>query len=185
MLSEPNTKGDVAIKCFTNGNLHITGVKTIQRALEISEMFCCFLELTQGGTGVDDWFEITNFNVQLINAHFSFDVGLGGLNLSMLFKLLLNKTEHASFYNNERHAGVMIKILMENMKSVSIIVFDSGNVLICAFCDDEEYLIAFNFIIGFLTKHWTLVWTPSKVVKHKKSTKTLSGFDYGKYLILK
>ncbi len=185
MLSELATKGEVAIKCFTNGNLHITGVKSIERAFEISEMFCAFLELAQGGTGIDDWFQITSISIQMINAHFSVNVGSGGFNLDKLFKLLLNETEHMTLYNNERHAGVIIKVLLDNMRSVSIIVFDSGNVLVCAFCDDKEYLIAFEFVVDFLRKHWDHIWIPVKVSTSKKPLRTNSGFDYGKYLILK
>lgn len=184
-LNIPDTKGVVSVKCFTNGNLHITGVKSIRMALTVAESFCMFFSLIDDAESIVPSYSVQDFTVQLINAHFALDVENGGLKLDKLFKLLLEKTEHLSMYNSDRHAGVMVKMLMDNMKTVTIIVFDTGNILICAFCSSEEYLLAWQFITSFISKHWRQIWSDRKLPHKHVSAKKKSGFDYGKYIILK
>jgi pentatricopeptide repeat protein len=93
-------------------------------------------------------------------------------------------------YNNERHAGVIIKLLLDNMRTISIIVFDSGNILICALCESSEFKTAFRFINEFIIRHWDDVWNSIKIDKryeHKSLDKgrKRKRFDYGSYLLMK
>lgn len=191
-VEDTKKKGVVSIKCFTNGSLHITGVKTINSAIMISKAFCILYDIVHGGSGDKDalLYTIVSFNVQLINSHFSIDVGDGCIILDKLFRLLLSNTEHMCMYNSERHAGVLIKILLNNMRYVSIIVFDTGNILVSAFCDEQEFTLAWNFVIDFLSKYWNEIWIDTKInvdtkVGRGKKMKRGEGFDYGKYIVLK
>lgn len=182
-------KGVVSIKCFTNGSLHITGVKTINSAIAISKAFCILYDIVHGSSE-DALYQIVSFKVQLINSHFSIDVGDGCISLDKLFRFLLSNTEHMCMYNSERHAGVLIKILLNNMRYVSVIVFDTGNILVSAFCDEEEFTLAWNFVIDFLSKYWNDIWIDTKIqvdmkVGRGKKMKQGKGFDYGKYIVLK
>lgn len=181
--------GCLAIKCFTNGSIHITGAKTLERASEVAESFSIYYELVYGGDGLSGVFPIIGFDVQLINAHFAFHLHDGKLDLDILFQLLLKETEHATFYNTARHAGVIHKMLMENMKTISVIVFDSGNVLVCGFCTGDELTTAYTFITSFVEKHWTSIWTSGqqkrKDVSNKPVSRKRGHFDYGSYLVLK
>jgi pentatricopeptide repeat protein len=81
-------------------------------------------------------------------------------------------------------------MMMESMKKVSIILFESGNVLICAFCNGNDFTEAFKFITSFTEKHWSLIWTPNKkekktATKEKSVSRKRGHFDYGSYLVLK
>lgn len=173
----------VAIKCFKNGSLHITGVRTVQRALTIAQAFCVYYDLVASCN-----YSVTDFDVQMTNVHFSFDVDQGRFNLSEVFNIVLSSTEHECMYNNERHAGVIIKYLCQTLKKISIIIFESGNLLICAFCTSEEYKEAWDFITGFMNENWSKMFSldvPMKSVKRTKSNHNDNAFDYGKYLVLK
>lgn len=181
-VSMRDCKGSVSVKCFSNGSLHITGVKSASAAITIARSFCMFFALVNNG---EVRHNIHEFSVQLINAHFPFDISVGSLRLDVLFKLLLNESEHLCMYNSERHAGVMIKILTDNMKTVTTIVFDTGNVLICAFCNCEDYVAAWTFVTTFIMCHWREVWSPHRLLNASKGKKKAGGFDYGKYLVLK
>jgi TATA-box binding protein (TBP) (component of TFIID and TFIIIB) len=188
-VDDTKKKGIVSIKCFTNGSLHITGVKTINSAIAISRAFCILYDIVHGSSE-DALYQIVSFKVQLINSHFSIHVGDGCIVLDKLFRLLLANTEHMCMYNSERHAGVLIKILLNNMRYVSIIVFDTGNILVSAFCDEEEFTLAWKFVIDFLSKNWNEIWIGTKVqivskVGRGKKMKRGEGFDYGKYIVLK
>jgi TATA-box binding protein (TBP) (component of TFIID and TFIIIB) len=177
----------VAIKCFKNGSLHITGVRSIERAITIAQVICAFYELIHEEEHEAPSYTIKSFDVQLVNAHFSIDVADGNLRLQEMFHILLRESQHMCMYNNERHAGVIIKFLTESMRTLSIILFESGNVLICAFCDKAEYLEGWQYVTHFLNSHWEAIWSPVKLGSHSTKTKVLSssgGFDYGKYIVL-
>lgn len=196
--NNPHSK-KVAIKCFKNGSLHITGVRSIERAITIAQVMCAFYELmhelhspaTQASqASQDSTYTIKNFDVQLVNTHFTVDVGNGHLRLQNILNVCLKESQHLCMYNNERHAGVIIKYLTESMRNLSIIVFESGNVLICAFCDCDEYLEAWRYITRFLDSHWDEIWQenggPSepRAKANARKGKTCGGFDYGKYIVL-
>lgn len=177
----------VAIKCFTNGALHITGVENVGRALEIAEMFGALLELVEGGNGCGSMFEVERFELQLMNVHFQMNIHEGKIDLERLFQFVLQRTQHMSSYNKERHNGLIVKILTENMHTVSVIVFDSGNILVCACKDDTSFTEAYSFIIGILQDVWLEVWQKdvlSKQVCNKRKRKHKDNFDYGQYIIL-
>ena len=150
----------LGIKIFCNGNLHITGVKTIHEALEISEVFCVLMELVDGGTGLDSTYAITDFTVQMVNFYFKVSVP-HPINLEGLKEYLKANTSYYVTYNNERHAGVIIKII-----PMTIIVFYNGNVLLSSITTGEHLTISYTFIKQELTKYLArpeafLLHTPS------------------------
>lgn len=168
----------ISVKCFTNSNLHITGVKSVSFAMHIAECICTLYEVV-----FNDTYSITGYDIQLINAHFLYDFGnTYHFNLQLLYSIVIKETEHFCMYNNERHAGVIIKLLTDSMTSVSVIVFESGNVLLCAFRNSDEFKVAWEFITSFVQKHWRQLQNTSRIAK---PSKTCKGFDYGRYLVLK
>jgi TATA-box binding protein (TBP) (component of TFIID and TFIIIB) len=177
-LDPDDQKRIISVKCFTNGNLHITGVKEVSFAMNVAMSMCMLYELV-----FKDKYSITSYDIQLVNAHFSFDLGTTyHLNLQTLYTLVIKETEHFCMYNNDHHAGVIIKLLMDSMTSVSVIIFASGHVLLCAFRNSQEFTVAWEFIINLVQKHWQQLLNNSHVAKNSKRCK---GFDYGKYLVLK
>ena len=181
----------IAIKCFTNGTLHITGVDRLQRAQEIAEMFCVLIELVDGGTGIDGMYTIRNHNIQLINIHSSLKLQENNsIDLLELSMLLRRHTTVVSSYNNERHSGVIIKYLTSNMNNVSILVFESGNILVCGVKDKVDFVESFDFIIDFVQNHQNEIYIAdtNSILKNRlvrKRQKTERKFDYGQYLLFK
>lgn len=182
-----------SVKVFCNGNLHITGAKTIKEALDISEIFATMFELMYGGTGIDNMFQVDRFHIQMINLYFKLpfmsDGGAAGgvegdasrrvLSLAHLLKLLQDTTEYYCNYNNERHAGVIIRML-----PVTILIFDSGNVIITAAVTEELIRRSLAFVFGFFNKNkddTSLVISKDDDIYSNKKMKV----DYSKYTILK
>lgn len=186
-LIETNSR-NLAIKCFTNGTLHITGVDNVSRGLEIADMFGALLDIVEGGNGCNPTFKVDRFELQLMNIHSRIDVGKGRIDLNKLFEIVLRTTQHMSSYNKERHNGLIIKILTESMHTVSVIVFDSGNILICACRDATSFKEAYGFIISVLQSVWHDVWQKDvlnlEVEGKKRKRKQKDNFDYGQYIIL-
>jgi hypothetical protein len=186
-LIETNSR-KLAIKCFTNGTLHITGVDNVSRGLEIAEMFGALLDVVEGGNGCNSTFKVERFELQLMNIHSRIDIGNGRIDLDKLFQIVLQTTQHMSSYNKERHNGLIIKILTESMHTVSVIVFDSGNILVCACKDAFSFKEAYEFIIGVLQSAWHDVWQKDvltlEVEGKKRKRKQKDNFDYGQYIIL-
>lgn len=173
-----------SVKVFCNGNLHITGAKTIKEAIDISEIFATMFELMYGGTGTDNMFQIDMFHIQMINLYFKLPFMRGVtdkrvLSLTHLLKLLQDSTEYYCNYNNERHAGVIIRML-----PVTILIFDSGNVIITAAVTEELIRRSLAFVFGFFNKNkddTSLVISKDDDIYSNKKMKV----DYSKYTILK
>lgn len=188
-----NNTRKVSIKCFTNGTLHITGVKAMHRAYEIAQMFCMLFELVEGGNGMNDMFSIKRHIVQLINVHVNLlqppDKPHQSINLCRVYDVLQNKTPHYTTYNNDRHSGVIIKFLTSNMIYVTILVFESGNVLLCGIKSISDFNEAFYFLAEFIEQYIQEIYIDTTSILHSKDkTKKRRGnqhFDYGKYIILK
>jgi TATA-box binding protein (TBP) (component of TFIID and TFIIIB) len=137
----------LGVKIFCNGNLHITGVKSIEEAVEISDVFCTLMELIDGGTGLENTYTITDFTVQMINFYFKVPVSQP-INLQGLKDYLKAHTSYYVSYNNERHAGVIVKMI-----PMTIIVFYNGNVLLSSITTGEHLITSFTFIKQELTKY--------------------------------
>jgi TATA-box binding protein (TBP) (component of TFIID and TFIIIB) len=191
-----------AIKVFSNGTLHITGLKTITEVLAISELFCRIFEIVSGEgqepSVVKDFkgqkpFSVEDFRVQLVNSHFKIP-SLPHISLDKLHRHLLTETQHLCRYNRENHAGLIIRMDLDTpgattLRHISVIIFESGNVIISAFTHSSELIRAYEFVVGFLKKHAASV---AEVDAHeatapiaKRRRRTVEGFDYGKYIMLK
>jgi TATA-box binding protein (TBP) (component of TFIID and TFIIIB) len=215
-----------AIKVFSNGTLHITGLKTITEALAVSELFCKIFELVSGEDfggrepplvkdfivkdfkgqepfSVEDFggrepplvkdFIVEDFRVQLVNSHFKVP-SLPHISLDKLHRHLLTETQHLCRYNRENHAGLIIRMDLDTpgattLRHISVIIFESGNVIISAFTHSSELIRAYEFVVGFLKKHAASVAeadAPEATAPSvKRRRRTVEGFDYGKYIMLK
>jgi TATA-box binding protein (TBP) (component of TFIID and TFIIIB) len=188
-----NKTRKVSIKCFTNGTLHITGARVMHRAYEIAQMFCMLLELVEGGNGMDNTYTIKGHNVQLINVHVNLlqphDKSHQSINLCRVYDILQNRTLHHTTYNNDRHSGVIVKFLTNNMIYVTILIFDSGNILLCGIKSISDFREAFHFLVEFIEQYIQEIYIDTASILHSKGkTKQQKGnqhFDYGKYIILK
>lgn len=188
-----NTKGkklQQAIKVFCNGNLHITGFKTLSDVIDIAEIFATMFELIDGGDGVSDVYTIKDFNVQLINAYYSTQVPEGKMiALDILYPLMQEYSSYYTSYNNDHYAGVIIK-----SPDFTVMVFQSGNVILSSLTSATQLQQAFEFMQGFFDKHSdtccisslsVCVSSTSTQRGEKRLRGKAEGFDYGKFIVLK
>jgi TATA-box binding protein (TBP) (component of TFIID and TFIIIB) len=139
-----------SIKVFCNGNLHLTGFKSLENALYIGEVFATMLEIMHGGDGLSDWYVIKGHKVQLVNFCYTYsDCAIGGkvLNLEELHGLMKVCGQYYCIFNNERYSGLIIKA-----PDFKILVFDSGSIILCL-TDENMLLSAYTYINDFLKKN--------------------------------
>ena len=159
-----------AVKIFTNGNMHMTGIKDIMDAVCLADVFSTILNCY----GSSPKFA---FDIQLANfCHILADIAPNRLDLSKLESALKSKTPYSTFYNTERHAGIIIRAV-----DFTLLVFDSGNTIISSLKTPQELQLAGEFIkthLAPLAKECVVaasLCTPT----HKRK------FDYAQYLVLK
>lgn len=171
-----------AVKVFCNGNVHITGVKRIQDALYLGDVFVTMIELMYGGDGLSKMFSFKSFDVQLINLYFQVPLSLSDkvLDLVKVKEYLQRETPYYVCYNTERHAGVIVKAV-----EFTLLVFDTGNVIISSIKRPSQLAVVRDFIkehiIG-LPNCGTLV---EKEVLKYGCKRPKRDFDYSQYLVLK
>jgi len=176
------------VKIFSNGQVHVTGTKSAAEAIECGR---CVYEAI--GRSPD---MITDFTVQLINGHFKFLIGDDKfIQLSKLHALCVKDTTYMCRYFPENHAGLLVRIPVDDVgavRTMTVMFFESGSVLINAFTTGAELKKAFDFALEIIDKHADEVLgtsldrhegsMPAKRVRRSAET---GGFDYGKYLVLK
>lgn len=163
-----------SLKVFANGSLHITGVKSTCDALYLADIFATMFELMEGGNGVSGWFNVKSFDVQLMNIYFKLDIASNKRIDLVYFRQLV--AEHSHFYatyNNERHAGVIIKA-----PNFTVIVFETGNILLSSLKTILQIDDSYTYITEFVRIH--LQKALIDVVEDR-----VEKFDYSSYLVLK
>jgi TATA-box binding protein (TBP) (component of TFIID and TFIIIB) len=171
------------IKIFANGQLHITGSKTVHEAIECARILCVAIEASTNPR---------DFTVQMINGHFKFHLS-GVLKLDAMHALCLKHTQHVSRYNPENHAGLLVRIESSDPgcnNCMTVVFFESGSVLINAFSCGSDLEKAYDFAVDFVSQHSASIVSAAAsdggVCKKKRRAKLATGtFDYGKYLVLK
>jgi TATA-box binding protein (TBP) (component of TFIID and TFIIIB) len=159
-----------AVKIFTNGNMHMTGIKDIMDAVCLADVFAAII----GCYGPSPRFA---FDIQLANfCHVLADISPNRIDLSKLESALKSKTPYSTFYNTERHAGIIIRAV-----DFSVLVFDSGNTIISSLTTPQELQLAGEFIKAHLAPlaQECVVEASLYSPTHKRK------FDYAQYLVLK
>lgn len=171
-----------AVKVFCNGSLHITGVKNIKDALYLAEVFTTMIELIYGGDGVSDMFKILEYDIQLMNFYFKLPGMVDGkvLRLVDVLNYLRNNTKYAVSYNNERHAGIIIR-----SPTFSLLIFDTGNVIVCSIKETSQLVEAKVFVQNILFSLPGKFGMNKESICRKRHKKDDNDFDYSRYLVLK
>lgn len=168
---------NVTIKIFSNGNLHMTGAKSVFMAVEYGNLLCrCFEQLFY------ESFVIQTFSIQLVNATCKFDIGNDSVISLSTFKDIVHERDLQCFYNNDVHAGLRIKLpYTENLAphQSTVILFATGSLLFNAFLCGKEFLNAYNIITNLFSQHKSDIIKPKLVKEH---TKYIEDFDYNKYI---
>jgi TATA-box binding protein (TBP) (component of TFIID and TFIIIB) len=159
---------NLAIKIFSNGNIHITGYSDIDNSINLVETLLKELNIEAS---------IADFDIQLINTNFKVNYNI---NLNILKeeinKIAVQNNVFAS-YDLERHMSVKIKLKIGERKT-SIMVFYTGSILISGIKQPAELLKSFNFIHDFLNKHRDKLYYKKEIIHIKKKMK----FDYKDFL---
>lgn len=173
LLTPKNIAKKVSIKVFSNGNLHMTGVKSFCEALGWAEKVSDFLGHMFGRV-----YHIDSFNVQLINGCFGLTLDDSQLCLNTLQSLV--PKDYSTVFQPDAHPGLRIKYSDASSsspdKKASIIVFRSGKVLVNAFLSGRHLLGCYNFITDIINNN------RQTILKSKGATQKFKGFDYAKYL---
>lgn len=202
----PKTKC-IAIKIFSNGNLHITGVQSVVTAILYGQVVQnLFHDFYLGKSLIN----ISYFNIQLINGCFKIHIPCEKV---LCLKTLYSKFDEylgrsssqiqSCIFNIDHHPGVRVKfnpiteqslsnpsplpIAQKNKKThlCSIIVFESGSVLINAFLSGHELSCAHSFITKFICEQGDSIFKhqvekPKNLNRKRKRNST--PFDYSKYI---
>lgn len=170
----------VTIKVFSNGNLHLTGVKSVSMAMDYGNLFCKCL-----GQLFGQQFNIDSFTIQLVNATCKFNLQPDTVISLSSFKDIVQKVpshdfeeDIQCFYNNDVHAGLRIKLPYLGHKS-TVILFATGSVLFNAFLSGNELVYAYNFVTHYFRQHQISVLKP-KLIKDR--SKYDDEFDYNQYI---
>lgn len=159
-----------AVKIFTNGNMHMTGIKDIMDAVCLADIFAEIINCYGSAPKFA-------FDIQLANfCHVLANIAPNRLDLSKLESALKSKTPYSTFYNTERHAGIIIRAV-----DFTLLVFDSGNTIISSLKKPQELQQAGEFIKAHLAPLAIecVVAASLCTSTHKRK------FDYSQYLVLK
>lgn len=134
------------IKVFRNGTLHITGEKGLPENLAIATEVCNVIEriLDYPINSVS----VSSFNIQMINTNFCLNVGLVLQSLRNL--LATDSSVPKASYEPETYPGLNTKVKTSTGREASVLIFNSGNVIITGIKSFTEFKDAYIFITRFL-----------------------------------
>lgn len=157
---QPSRK--VAIKVFSNLSLHITGVKTINDAIEITkpiwECLALYMSIQE--------FDMSEFQIQMINSNFSINKSL---DLQKMKSTMECSCHHMIVHNKETHPGLVVKFQSEQSnQKVTIIVFTSGNIIITGAKNATDLYEAYCFITNFIDNNFDKVELCGEYIPRKR-----------------
>jgi len=170
------------IKVFSNGGLHITGAKTITEAITFGQFFETLLAIIFfDDPGAIENVQLINFSVNMINMTFQYTYHVDLFCLAQL----LSTMDVKATYDQDRHPGVICKLLSKSTtRNITVIFFRTGAIIMTGIKEAKEALEAHAFVVRFMHEHKDklLVLEEEKRRKRKKGE---NSYDYGSFLILK
>jgi TATA-box binding protein (TBP) (component of TFIID and TFIIIB) len=147
-----NDKRNYSCKVFTNGLLHITGVRDIMEALIIAQFFCVRIDsLNDDADGMPPS-QVIDINVCMIVSYFAIPYTL---NLTKFFELW-RKADKETFckMNVESRPGIQIKL------DASVFIYSSGKIGITGAKKAQDITTPFKRILSFIEEHHKDLCTP-------------------------
>jgi TATA-box binding protein (TBP) (component of TFIID and TFIIIB) len=174
----------VSIKIFRNGNLHLTGIKSVTRALHHGTQICSVLQNFSS-----NHLQVERFNIQLINGAFKFNLGDNrAFCLNKMFSELKRKLAESPvdkdmtidcLFNTDYHSALKIKFTStDSNNKTTVSIFKSGSVLIQSFINGQQLLLIYKFVSSFVQNHFDAITT----FEYEKKGKRKRNFDYSAYL---
>jgi TATA-box binding protein (TBP) (component of TFIID and TFIIIB) len=156
----------IAIKLFSNSSLHVTGCKSFDTIFRhINPVLSLFKDT-----------EFSSFNVQMINGTLKLllpDDQI--LSLQFLFESIQKDySEYECIYNKDHHPAVRVKL----SKPITVMIFESGSILINAFLNGKQLQEAYNFIMTFFHGNLESLLVVKKKDIKKRKTRDFNYLDY-------
>lgn len=175
-----------SIKIFRNGNLHLTGIKSVGKALEYGRQLRNIIQPFSSEN-----LEVQEFDIQLINGAFKFALPDDtAFYLTTMFSILKSKLDNRSndqdvqidcLFNNDYHSALKIKFIFTQDprdSTTTVSIFKSGSVLIQSFRNGDQLIFVYKYVVNLICDNFDEVIAPDPKVK----TKTKRNFDYASYL---
>ncbi len=173
-VDNSNKKRKIAVKLFKNCKLHMTGIKSCSDALEHANKLIGVLDKFY----MQQNLHIKGFSVQLINGHYRLPLPEG---FTLCLQSLLDKLQNTDckcIFNSDQHPGIRIKLSIETT-TVTLIIFESGNILVTAFINSNQLEKSYSFLSTYIHSNLSRCLKPQ--IKQKPSRKKMLSFDYTKY----
>lgn len=171
---------NVSIKLFQNGNIHITGVKSISEGYKNSQVLIDIIKayrnhvVSKVEMNMDVPFKI---DVQLINGCLKLCIEDGEvLCLRSMYELLYKQyPELIVIFDNEHHPGLRVKFPYKE-KMPTLIIFKSGSILVNAFRKGDDLLKVYSVLLIWIQNNYKKCMKQVSVEMKKKKRKL--DFDY-------
>lgn len=196
VMVESKKEKPINIKLFTNGSIQMTGCKSVDNVVDVLEKI--FIELktikavldTEKIIIEDKLFvndhsklfleNVKNVTIGMINSNFIYPNKIDRLKL---FNLLNSESKECR-YDPSNHAPVNIKYQCVE-KSISILIFEKGSILITGAKNCNQILDGYNFINKYLlTNHRKIIKSNytllniNNIVTHKQDNMKLKPQTY-------
>jgi TATA-box binding protein (TBP) (component of TFIID and TFIIIB) len=169
-----------SIKLFINGNVHVTGCRSLKEYVCLVRRVCMFLNnIFANGEPVC---RASSIDIQMINTNFGINIGL---DLSKLKKVLLGYGRCAT-YDREVYPGLNLKVPTSYGREASVLVFISGNIIITGAKHFLEIYEAYKFILDSIyanSKDLIKVRLESNGNEKKKKCQTAFSHGYDEHIL--
>lgn len=135
-----------AVKIFCNGSLQVNGCKTLVEFLGVCGIVCDMLNLIYDNPSPEERFAVERFDVQLMNTNFLVP---HRFNLPVIYEMVKGMQNIDSEFDVSFHPAINIKYMADS-NEVSILVFNSGSIIITGVLTATGLLDAYTFITTFL-----------------------------------
>jgi TATA-box binding protein (TBP) (component of TFIID and TFIIIB) len=158
----------IHVKLFNNGSMQVAGCKSVSNLVEVMTILCkklltykfaydTVLKKTIKKVYVSSpnfvvVSRITELSIRLINT--SFHVGFM-IDRVPLYTLLLEKG-YGTTYDPMSHAGINLKYVI-GADSISILIFESGSIIITGLKNKIQMFDAYEFIIKLLYENFSII----------------------------
>lgn len=180
----------ISIKIFHNGSFNVTGARSIQGIVHTIRELLKYLLSYDNVLKYSGKIRIKDVKINMINTDFSIDKKIKQKMLNDILNDKKYSIENGSFikrsiFDPDSYHGVKIKYVYNNNENLfytrkgiekleselSILVFNTGNIIITGGKTAEETVGAYNFILNVLDEWKDFVIKDKKVIQKKKKRK--------------
>lgn len=143
--------GNTSIKIFSNGAVHVTGVKSPQHFLDVVEKVCLAL-----GQIITTAPFLEDASISMINAIFCAARSLPLVVLRQAFE----DAGHAASYDPEIYPGINAKIASKTNALTTVMLFTTGNVIISGAKCPEDVASVYRTVCSVIDTLQPAAYTP-------------------------